>query len=479
MGTAASKRPPTRDGRGRAPRPAPPSRRADARATSGFASTRPATSSCASATTSSRSTGSTRRCSSGWHVDSNLSRRLLLHRGSIESLDEQSPATTATTIARPPSTTDPTPSATTSLASSWRSSAPTSPTSAASGGWPTSSSRRSRWASGESPLHRRAPCRDPRCAAWQIPVEPVRDGVRAHLRLRPRAAAHRGLDRGLGSAPHDRLSRGQHGAPHPDRRCRSRALARRPARGALRLRRARGGRARGVRRPVDRRLRPRRDARVHGRARPGREARGRPFVPQAATAGGDRVRTTPRTRARPSRPGTASPALPARQQQHCLPGHVRRLEPRLQQQGHALAGATRDREARPDRKCRPRPRCALGRSTQRPARATRASHRTDIERRAARGLQRIRFGMVAARPQRDLESRAARRAHPGSRPRSRLDEARARADVRPGRRPAGAAGADRSRRRRHARRNTRADGRYTPDEMARPAPSARARETGL
>ena len=33
----------------------------------------------------------------GWHVDSNLSKRLLLRRGSIESLENTSPDTTATT----------------------------------------------------------------------------------------------------------------------------------------------------------------------------------------------------------------------------------------------------------------------------------------------------------------------------------------------------------------------------------------------
>ena len=49
-----------------------------------------------------------------------------------------SPDTTATTIGRPPSTTDPNPSGTTSPVSSWRSSAPISPTSATSGDWPTS-----------------------------------------------------------------------------------------------------------------------------------------------------------------------------------------------------------------------------------------------------------------------------------------------------------------------------------------------------
>ena len=276
-----------------------------------------------------------------------------------------SPDTTATTIGRPPSTTDPTPSATTSLASSWRSSAPT-PRPARDLG---AGRRRARGGlgglSGESPLHRRA--RLPRPALRRL-ADPR--GTRSRRRSRspttPPTCCRTSWTRSWSRV--GTLTIGYLGA-NPvlrdmiDRR-RSRALARRPARGALRLRRPRAGRARGVRRPVDRRLRPRRDARA-GRLDAGRMARRSvPLFPERAPRRSSiAFERPPRARARPSRAGDASSALPARQQQHRLPGHVRRLESRLQQQGHALAGEARDGEARPDRECQPPSRCALGRST--------------------------------------------------------------------------------------------------------------------
>ena len=203
MGAAPAQRPPTRDGRGRASRAAPPSRRADARATSGCGSTRLATSSSCLRDDFVAIDGFDEGMVLGWHVDSNLSRRHAPPprldrepRGRRRRLPLQ-PQPDANRLPRRPNR-----SGTTSTVSSWRSSAPTSPTSARPGGSPTSTLEEvSVGSSGGSPLHRRA--RSPRsraCAAWQIPVEPVRGGVRAHLRLGSRAAAHRRLDRGLGSA---------------------------------------------------------------------------------------------------------------------------------------------------------------------------------------------------------------------------------------------------------------------------------------
>ena len=165
---------------------------------------------------------------------------------------------------------------------------------------------------------------------------------------------------------------------------------------------------------------------------------------------------------------------------HRLPGLVRRLEPRLQQQGHALAGATRDGEARPDRECRSPSRRALGRSTQRPARATRASRRP--EHRAFARLEDFGgFGPgwwlpdpsgIWTQGPRAVLTLAVGRVPAWTRP--VLELTFDRVGVRRGRPVRIGLVVD------GTRVETRElTGGHTPDEMARPALSARARETGL
>ena len=146
-----------------------------------------------------------RCCSAGTSTPTSAD-GMLLHRGSIESLEDAFAGYHCNHSRTPTVYHGPEPHRrTTSPVSSWPSSAPSSRHNVRPGVWPTSPSRRSRWRprSGSasptrcSPLSRPLRGRESRAGTCSR-----RRGV--HVRLGSRAAACRRLDRGRGAPRHDR-----------------------------------------------------------------------------------------------------------------------------------------------------------------------------------------------------------------------------------------------------------------------------------
>ena len=154
----------------------------------------------------------------GYHVDSNLSRRMLLHRGSIESLEERV-AGYHCNHNREPTVYHGAGKVANDLVRFFVVGRARRPARAARrrGAFPTSSSRRCRFASGAGRLSpTRLTAVLPDDAGPRAPSHAARVPFRVHVRLRPRPAVRRRLARGLAARRGRRLPGGQ---PASSRRC--------------------------------------------------------------------------------------------------------------------------------------------------------------------------------------------------------------------------------------------------------------------